>query len=333
MVSTYFNTQIQVEALPPIDGGFDNRCWIPRSAFEGVPTQLAKLDQTLAEALAVGGLGPPVLNALNEPLAGWDLTNNVQVGEIDWALLFVRATNSDCKETGRVGIWLLAKTKNSDFAPDFPPGGDAETLTLYWMTPVTRTLRLIQVNPDVWSGPGAMPAGGPQSGLACFPVLRYHSDVRGICQTFGAGVICVVKPYGGDIGLDDCGCPEIPSGNLPPPFPAGTPSRFQNWGIYYRDQAYFDSNGMVPWGLPAAYLDYTTGGSPLAWRDWQGTMGESPPIPLGWMKPEACTFGASNMLANQAGVFPQIFTPPTGVFAWNCPDPPPGGGFLPILPP
>ena len=333
MVSTYFNLQIQAEALPPVDGGFDNRCWIPRSAFEGVPTQLAKLDQRLAEALAVGGLGPPLLNGLIEPLVGWDYVNNVQNGEIDWALLFVRATNSDCKETGRVGIWLLAKTGNSDFVPDSGPG---ETLTLYWMTPVTKTLTFLQPplgGPSVWAGPVDITFS--QSGLACFPVLRYHSDVRGVRTAFAGMPVCSAVPYTGDIGLDDCGCPEIPSGNPPSPVPAGTPSRFQNWGIYYQDQAYFDSNGMVPWGLPASILaiDGSAGGAWLGWIDWCGGTsggGPSPPIPLGWMRPHECTFGASTILAI---MFPQITTPPTGVFAWNCPDPPPGGGFLPILPP
>jgi len=334
MVLTYFNPSLFQQFqpnLPPVDGGFDNRCWIPRSALEGVPTQLAAFDQMLAEVLDVGALGPPYLNGLKEPLVGWDYVNNVQNGEIDWALLFVRATNSNCKETGQVGMWLLAKTFNKDFAQS------GATLTLYWMTLVTRTLTFLPPvggGQPVWEGPIDI-TDFSQIGFACFPVLRYHSDVRGDrTGSSAADYKCTAMAYTEDIGLNDCGCPEIPSGNPPPPVPAGTPSRFQNWGIYYENQAYLDSHGMVPWGLPASILATDVTASVfLGWIDWcDGTGGTDPPIPVDWMRPHECTFGASTILAIQAGM-PQIITPPTGVFAWNCPDPPPGGGFLPILPP
>jgi len=345
MVQLFFDANTQPN-LPPVDGGFENRCWVTRQDVQGVsPTAGQTFDIVFAAAVSPVSFSflQPIgdfLSGLHEPLHGFDYTTRQPIpgDRIDWAFLFVRSTGRDCKEHGGFGIWLLARTENQDFAgapnasdpnQQYPNG---TTLTLYWITTVQLTMSNVSgtdpLSPTAWTGPGGFANPDAQNILTAFPVLRYHEQPLGQVMP---NDLTMITPYADRVGLNECGCPEILSGDAPPPF-------FQYWGLFYPNANYATSPGLIPWSLPSSYVDITTlpplQSDSITWQDFPVTTGAQPPVPGGsiWAAPDPCTFGASTDLTSLGNLNTNpptadllgITTPPTGVFRWFCPEPPTG---------
>ena len=320
------------ETLPLRGGGFDDQCWIPRAAFNAA--QQAGMDARIAEMLFPICFKPYRSNGIEEVLSGFNYTafpSLTTSDKIQWAILRSRGSQGlDClnyTEDGGSGMWLLARTRNNDYGNYRPLNTNAKmevgvTLSLFWLALSTKTL--ISLAGGGWGTEYIEVVTNEQEYIttAAWPVLRYHftpvqkPDDRPV-------------PYTGDIGLSDCGCPEIPSGNVPP--------LFQEWGLL---SCYLKT--CVPWNAPNKAFDNAGPG----WIDFPGPPGPSPPavvdpnpnapggmytnpILSGWQSPEECTFG-SHIPGMQ---FPD--TPPAccrlsdATLRWYCPEPPPGFSFFP----
>jgi hypothetical protein len=334
MVSAYFDPAMGLANLPPIDGGFDNRCWVTRQAmYEYSPAQAYNNDIIFAVSLALLSV-----NLMQERLAGFNYVTLTPTDDIDWAWLRVRSTAHDCEEHGGFGIWLLARTTNLDFAgsinPD-PPNteyGKGTTLSLYWLA-FSPTRRLVE---DTTTTPPTYTFESYNSLIpAAFPVLRYHYKPFG--AVVGTDISAVrISPYQDAVTLNECGCPEVKEGYLMHPL-------FQYWGLFYPNANYATSTGLIPWSLPAAYVNYdstmpSAQSDSVEWVDFPTAptgaclSAAAPPIPNGWQKPDPCTFGAITDLTSlgnltttpPGGAAVTISTPSTGVLRWFCPQPPPG---------
>ena len=342
MVSEYFDADLGPANLPPIDGGFNNSCWVTRQAmYEYSPEQAYSYDIIFAVSLALISI-----NLMQEPLAGFSFPPT-PTDDIDWAWLRVRSTAQDCKEHGGFGIWLLARTTNLDFAgsinPDVPNAqyGKGTTLSLYWLA-LSPTRRLVEDTPP--TTPPTYSLVPYTGGIpAAFPVLRYHYKPFGevVGPPPGTDISAVrISPYQDAVTLNECGCPEVKEGYPMHPL-------FQYWGLFYPNYDYVTNTAgsFIPWSLPAAYVDYDLtlplGGAQsdsVKWVDFPtaptivNQSAAPPPIPDGWQKPDPCTFGAITDLTSlgnltttpPGGAAVTISTPSTGVLRWFCPQPPPG---------
>ena len=385
MVAQFFQQQLGPETLPPVFAGFDSKCWITRQRVYDYHFDLGK-KYDLIFAIAVSPVSSPrfqpaammgsgsgfYFSGLQEDLAGYDYINEQQNGTIDWAFLpNISATDLRCKESGR-GMWLLARTHNLDFTggtststPTHVYRDPQPTLTLYWLTYVNKGM----INTDPWlpavappgylvpdsngwsDGPEDLPKGQGQA-MTAFPVLRYHAKPRGskAMNAPPTDADVDIVEYTGYIALNECGCPEIPNGDVP--------QYFQYWGLFYPSFDYLQAAGVpIPWSFPSSYLQHDANhasGDTLSvkWKDFPTVVTTSPtgralpPVPGKWTdpsgdrlpmwrKPESCTFGAitnlgtGNLVVDTGGGAPpdgnylRILTPTTGVLRWFCPQPPP----------
>ena len=379
MVAQFFQ-QTGQETLPPLFAGFDSKCWITRQdAYDYHSIVGQALDLTFA--IAVSPVSSPRLqpapmgsgsgfyfSGLQEDLAGYDYINEQQKGRIDWAFLtdIPAATNLRCKDSGK-GVWLLARTHNLDFTRGTDTSGGVysnpqPTLTLYWLTRVNKGMQNTAPwvpwsplgysvpNSTMWSNGPQNPPDNQREYITAFPVLRYHAKPRGskVENASPTDARVNIQEYTGDIALNECGCPEIPSGSVPP--------YFQYWGLFYPSFNYLDTPGLpIPWSFPSSYLQHDITHPPgdtlsVKWKDFPTVVTTSPtgralpPVPgmwtdpngnilPMWRKPESCTFGAVTNLGT--GNLVVGTAPPdgnylsivdylnTGVLRWFCPQPPP----------
>jgi len=275
-------------------------------------------------------------NGIEEVLLGFNYTAFPVLttsDEIQWAILRSRGSRGvDCQqytEDGGSGFWLLARTRNNDYDNLRPlaPGANMQrgvTLSLFWVATSTVTI-VPQPGPPVWTTVliEDLPLAEQEYfTLAAWPVLRYHLTPEGSADPDSTPAH---KPYTGDIGLSDCGCPEIPSGNVP--------ALFQEWGLL---SCFLNTCG--PWNAPNKVFNPGDPGPPVvspAWQPWLTpstttnpfTSATTQPVLFSWSPPHECTFGSH---------IPGMQFPDQGccrlsdaTLRWYCPEPPPGFAFLP----